>query len=772
MLVLVLTTLMLNFRRGTNAASMSLLLLFAAVSTAAAASSDFAGTQSCVGCHAEQHKSWQGSDHDLAMQHADKDTVSGDFNNASITISGIKSTFFSKDNQFWVNTEAANGQLQDFQISYTFGVTPLQQYLIEFPDGRVQALTIAWDTRPVSAGGQRWFSLYPDENITAGDELHWTGRQQNWNYMCADCHSTNLKKGYNANTDTFKTTWSDINVGCESCHGPGKKHIAWAAKDDAEKSKDPHAGFPYLLDDLDGVSWTMNAQTGTVERSPATSVNTEIGVCAACHSRRGEMKEGIEADGSFLDHYRPALLSAGLYHTDGQILDEVYVWGSFEQSKMRAAGVTCSNCHEPHSLELRAPQQQVCSQCHLPAKFATIEHHKHQQDSEGANCLNCHMPATTYMVVDPRRDHSMRIPRPDLSLEFDTPNACNQCHTDKSTDWAATEFHKLWPQAKMPFQSWTKSLSQARAGLPQAEISLMKTIRDQTLPGLARATAVSELGPYLSPLSGQVLKNVLSDNSPLVRFAALGVLDLIPPEKRYQLAQPLLQDPVRLVRTEAARVSAAALQATLPPSDLQILRAAFKEYIDTQLQDADRPESHLNLGIVYTQAGDAVAAENAYRQAIKLDPHFGPAYTNLADLYRLQGLDKNAEKVLAEGIKQQPEDAALYHALGLLQVRSSLLDAAIVSLGKASELAPEVVRYTYVYAAALISAGHATEAIKVLEEGYQQHPRSREVVYMIVNIYRDQGQQTEALEWARKLLALNPADQQTARLIQQLESTL
>ena len=754
-----------------KAAFILLLLTLAAASPAAAGDSDFAGTRSCAGCHGEQYKSWQGSHHELAMQHANKDSVAGDFNNASITVDGIKTTFFTKDDQFWINTEAANGQLQDFLVSYTFGVTPLQQYLIEFPDGRIQALGIAWDTRPQSAGGQRWFNLFPDEIIAAGDELHWTGRQQNWNYMCADCHSTDLKKGYNASTDTFKTTWSDINVGCESCHGPGKKHIAWAMQSDADRAEEPAAGLPYLLNDLDGTSWVMDPQTGTAKRSPAATANTEIGVCAACHSRRGEIKEGIEADGSFLDHYRPALLSADLYHADGQILDEVYVWGSFEQSKMRAAGVTCSNCHEPHSLQLRAPQQQVCSQCHLPARYVTTEHHQHQQGSEGANCLNCHMPAKTYMVIDPRRDHSMRIPRPDLSLKFDTPDACSQCHTDKSTDWAAAQFNRLWPQAKMPFQSWTTSLSQARAGLPQAEISLIRIIRDQTLPGLARATALSELGPYLSPLSGSVLQNVLSDSDPLVRFAALGVLDSIAPENRYQLAQPLLQDPIRLVRTEAARVSAAALRTSLPPNDLQILRAAFNEYVDTQLHNADRPEAYLNLGIVYSQAGEAVAAEKAYRQAIKLEPHFGPAYNNLADLYRQQGLDKNAGKVLAEGIAQQPEDAALHHAFGLLQARNSQLDAAIVSLEKAAVLAPDVARYTYVYGVALNSAGRPAAAINELKKGHQQHPGNREIIFMIASIYRDQGNKTEALEWARKLLALNPADQQAERFIQQLNST-
>jgi tetratricopeptide (TPR) repeat protein len=750
-----------------------LAMLILNISSANSADLKFTGTKSCVGCHIEQDKAWQGSHHDLAMQHATAETILGDFNTVKIEVNGVKSTFFKKGDEFWVNTDGKDGKLQDFRISYAFGVTPLQQYLIEFPDGRIQALGIAWDTRPVSAGGQRWFTLIPDETITAEDELHWTGRQQNWNYMCADCHSTDLNKGYNPSTDTFKTTWSDINVGCESCHGPGEKHLQWAGLDKDAQSNDAQMGLSYLLNDRESVKWSMNPATGTAERSPVadSQSNTETGVCAACHSRRNQFSEGIEHDGQFLNHYRPAFLTEDLYHDDGQIKDEVYVWGSFEQSKMRAAGVTCSDCHEPHSLELRAPQQQVCAQCHMPSRFDTPEHTGHQADSSGSNCLNCHMPAQTYMVVDPRRDHSMRIPRPDLSLTLGIPNACNQCHTDKTTEWAASEFDKHWPDAKMPFQSWTKPVIQARAGQQQAELSLLSVIRNEELPGLARATAISELGPFLSQFSATVLQTSLSDPSPLVRYASLGLLETIPPDNRYALAAPLLSDPVTLVRTEAARVSAQALQTPLEPQQRQVLEAALKEYIDGQLYNADRPEAYLNLGIVYSQSGDNVAAEKAYRQAIKLENQFAPAYVNLADLYRLQGMEQNAKQILTDGIKQMPEDASLYFALGLLQVRDQQLEAALVALQKAAEFAPELARYTYVYGVALNSGGQSANALKVLTEGHQQHPRDQQIIFMVASIYRDQGNKQLANEWAQKLLEINPADQNATRFIELLEQT-
>ncbi len=737
-----------------------------------AAEDEFTGTKSCISCHDEQHRNWQGSHHDLAMQHANQDSMLGDFNNSEFSANGITSRFFTKDGKFWVNTDGADGSMQDFEIKYTFGVTPLQQYLVEFPDGRVQSLGIAWDSRPESADGQRWFHLYPDETINAGDELHWTGLQQNWNYMCADCHSTNLVKGYSSATNTFKTTWSDINVACESCHGPGRQHLDWADQDDKLKQADINMGLAFLLHDRKNIGWIMDPDTGTARRSQPATDNREIGVCAACHSRRGQFRSGIESDGSFMDYYRPALLTEDLYYADGQILEEVYVWGSFAQSKMRAAGVTCSDCHEPHSLKLRAEQEQVCSQCHLIAKYASTDHHKHKTDSTGANCLDCHMPETTYMVVDPRRDHSMRIPRPDLSLTSAAPNACNQCHTDQDTEWAAGHFTKLWPEAAEPFQNWTKATMLARSGKPQAEIALIKVIRDQQVPDIARATAISELPPYLSPLSGNVLQVALTDKSPLVRHSALGVLDALPPENRYQFASPLLKDPVLAVRIEAARISAPALRSQLPAEEHAVLLYALQEYVDAQNENADRPESHLNLGNMYSQSGDMIAAEKSYRQAIKLDPEFGPAYANLADLYRAQDMDQSAGKVLKDGINMSPENATLYHSLGLMQARTQQMDAALTSLQKAVELQPEAARYIYVYGVALNSVENTDEALKVLEQGHSRHPGDREIIFMIASIYRDQGDKDKALEWAQKLLTINPGDQNALQLIEMINAQL
>ena len=742
-----------------------------AVAQKAAASDSFVGSNSCVGCHEVQYRAWQGSHHDLAMQHASEESVLGDFHDTTFTHNGVTSRFFSENGKFFARTDGSDGSLQDFEIKYTFGVSPLQQYLVKFPDGRVQALSIAWDSRPESAGGQRWFHLYPDETINHEDELHWSGPQQNWNYMCADCHSTNFKKGYKANDNTFKSTWSEIDVACEACHGPGGDHLAWAKLDTGLKAKDITKGLNFLLGERRNVSWPINPATGTAQRSTANTLRPELEVCARCHSRRGIVREGATANPSFLNHYQPALLTQSLYHADGQIQDEVYVWGSFKQSKMFAAGVTCSDCHNPHSLELRAEGDAVCAQCHLPAKFASTEHHRHQSGSVGADCLNCHMPETTYMVVDPRRDHSIRVPRPDQSLEFGTPNACNQCHNDETLQWAADKFAAWYPNVKKPFQNWTKAFTQARVGTPAAGESLARLILDPQTPDIVRATAVLELRQYLNTQTSHALQAALKDESPLVRVAAARTLEVISPTSRLPFAVPLLQDEYLLVRTETARALADVPRNQMSRAGGELLDKSVAEYIATQQLHADRVESQINLGNLHASLGDPVQAEQKFRKAIKLASGFAPAYINLADLYRMQGMNEQALNVLREGIIQQPGAAELHHSMGLALVRQGKPVVAFIALEKAVNLAPNAARYAYVYGVALNSRGQAEAGISVLVASHNLHPNDREILFALATINRDMGRLDAAARWAEKLVKLNPADAQAQQLLRSLSKT-
>ncbi len=535
-------------------------------------------------------------------------------------------------------------------------------------------------------------------------------------------------------------------------------------------------GLVTLFDDREGVSWPINPETGLAQRQGGGEIGRkEIESCAACHSRRELLAEGRESDPVFLNYHRPALLTEGLYHADGQIQEEVYVWGSYTQSKMHMAGVTCSDCHDPHSQELRAPGEAVCAQCHLPSTFASEDHHGHPAGSSGANCLDCHMPEQTYMGVDDRRDHSMRIPHPEISQAIGAPDACSQCHVnqDPAQDqaWAVTAFAQMFPDAKAPYQNWSTAFYQAREGMPQAEVSLLGVINRKDTPPIARATAVLELGNYLSPLSGQVISLALNDPSPLVRMAALQVLQRIPPANRFALAGHLLRDPVLAVRSEAANVLAGTPMNQLSVQDRGALQLAMKDYFDIQQLNADRPESYLRLGNVALEAGNSAQAEGYYRQAINRNPGFAPAYINLADLYRNEGMGPESVNLLQAGLEQAPDDAALHHSLGLALVRQGSSEAAVEELREAVELAPGEERYAYVLGIALSSFGQSDEAIAVLETANEQHPNSREVLYALATMERDRGNRSQAIGWARAMLTLNPGDQQASQLLSELEQT-
>ena len=682
----------------------------------------YVGRQACAGCHAGQDRLWQGSHHDLAMQEANEGIVLGDFRDAEFRKDGVVSRFFRQDGRYLVRTDGLDGELADFEIKYTFGFTPLQQYLVELPGGRHQALSIAWDSRPKAQGGQRWFHLYPDEKIDYKDELHWTKRSQNWNYMCAECHSTNLQKNYDPASRTYRTAASEIDVACEACHGPGSNHVAWAGRKPGFERIDARTrGLTVLLNERQRIQWTIDPASGNAHRSIPRSSDREIQACARCHARRAQLA-GDYRYGQLMDTHLPSLLQETLYHADGQIEGEVYEYGSFLQSKMYAAGATCSDCHEPHSLKLRAPGNGVCLQCHGQNKYDTDKHHFHNTGSDGARCVNCHMPARTYMVVDPRRDHSFRVPRPDLSVRLGTPNACTNCHADKPDRWAADKVRQWYGHDPKGYQNYAETLHAARTGATDAEARLLALLRDKDQPAIARATAASELGRWLSANSLPALAGALGDADPQVRAAAVEALASLPPDQLWQFAHPLLSDPAKAVRMLAASALAGIPVEQVPRAERADFGRAIDEYLASLRFNADEPAAQINLGNFHAARGESAEAEQSYREALAIDPDWLPAYVNLADFYRQTNRDREGESLLREGLARQPKAAILHHSLGLLQVRQKHRPEALASLKQAMELDPDDARFSYVYAVALHGAGHTRQAKVIVEASLKKAP--------------------------------------------------
>lgn len=732
--------------------------------TAPTTADAFAGTAACADCHTTEHQRWQGSHHDLAMQRPTDASVLGDFDNASFDYLGVTTTFFRRDGGFWVRTDGPDGTLTDYPVEWVFGVYPLQQYLLPLDRGRLQALSIAWDSRSASEGGQRWYHLYPDEAITHDDPLHWTGPYQNWNTRCAECHSTDVRKNYDARSRQFSTTFYEDDVGCEACHGPGAKHVAHARTGTLGDLE--HGGFPLSLTARG--RWVFGEENGEenaiAHRSDPADTQTVLDTCGRCHARRGTLGDDYHYGRPFADTHRLSLLGAPLYHHDGQILDEDYVYGSFLQSRMYQAGVVCADCHEPHSNALRAPGNGVCSQCHRASVFDSIDHHGHPADSAGAQCVNCHMPTTTYMGVDARRDHAMAIPRPDLSITIGTPNACTGCHSDRKPEWALDALRERGVVFRDTSRHRGAVMAAVHRGDARAVPALAELAADPQTPAIWRATALEGATAAGDESALRLAHSLRSSSDSLLRVSAVRSLQSLPVRQRYAMLGPMVDDPVLGVRMEVAVGLADVPLEELREEDRKTLLALFDEYRATQTKNADMPSVQLQLGLFYLARGDFPAAEAAYREALHLNPQFVPAHLNLADLLRSQQREDEAREQLHRALTVAPESGDVMHALGLLETRAGNRDEALRWLGLAADIEEEGSRHRFVYAIALHDLGDPAGALVMLQRLHQSLPGDEQTLLALVNYSAEAGDTAAAKRYMSRLLTLAPDNARYQRM--------
>jgi len=708
----------------------------------------YIGSGKCAECHKSQFDRWHSSPHDRAMDLATSETVLGDFEGASLTYQGVSSRMFRDGDRYMIQTEGPDGEMADFEVKYVFGFDPLQQYMVEFPDGRVQVLRVSWDTQK-----EQWFYHYPpdvrDERLAPDDPLHWTGRMSNWQQMCAECHSTNLQKNYDPQLACYKTTFSEIDVSCETCHGPGSLHVELAESHSLFWDRHYGYGLPNLK---------------------SKDAKIEIESCAPCHSRRHRIAADFRPGGELLDYFEPALLREGLYHADGQIQDEVYVYGSFLQSKMHAKGIRCTDCHDPHSTQLKYKGNRLCISCHQhPAgKYDVPAHHHHPPGSSGAQCVACHMPETHYMLVDPRRDHSIRNPRPDLSVALGVPNACTQCHleienrgegpryadllaaanggdvaAEKTINrinremQAATEKWYGKPKEESPHYAY--AFAAARKREEGAEEKLLALIDRKDISAIVRATAMDHLAEIDTPTSRAAVIQQIDHPDPLVRGVSIRNLhqrgyaatDLI------QAVGSALSDPVRMVRTSAAVVLAPHRQ-QMSPEMRVAFDAAAAEFVTGQQADDDLAGAHYNLANFALDAGKTGRAEAEYQQALVLDPQFFPARFNLGMLYSRTGEDTKAEAAFRTLAAQDP-------AAGLPRYRLGLI------LGRMRKF---------------------TQAEQALTEAIEREPKNFDYLYALAILYLESGQLEKSLAQARQLQALMPGVPATRQLIQDIQQRM
>jgi predicted CXXCH cytochrome family protein len=503
--------------------------------------------------------------------------------------------------------------------------------------------------------------------------------------------------------------------------------------------------------------WVFEAGRTIASRSPAGPAAAEVEVCAQCHSRRSQLRDGHAAGEPLLDSYRPALLEPGLYHADGQIEDEVYEVGSFLQSRMAAAGVTCSDCHEPHGAQLRADGNGVCAQCHLASEYDRPEHHHHEVGTAGAACVSCHMRAETYMVVDTRRDHSFRVPRPDLSVKLASPNACNDCHDDQTSEWAAARVAEWNPGGRSTEPHYGEALAAGRSWAADARQRLLELLDDAEAPEIVRATALTLLATRRTASDTAVLAASLANGEPLLALAAIDASAGLPPERLAALLQPFLDDERLALRIAAARNLLPA-RGVLSPQRRADLDAALEEFLAVQAFNGDRPEGLMGTAALAVARGDAAGAERLYREAIARHPAYAALYVNLADLYRQTGRAEDAEALLRQALAASPDDPAVAVALGFALVRNGRQAGALGYFERAAEADVDDPYLAYVRAIAVNDAGDGARAVELLERTHERFPGYPNALFALATLARDRGDLEAARRYADRLVALLPGD--------------
>lgn len=689
----------------------------------------YVGDESCRKCHKTEFHEWKKSDHYMSMLPPNDSTVKGDFNNATFTADGVTSRFFKKGNKFYINTEGSDGKNHDFEVKYIFGYKPLQQYLVQFPDGRMQVPRLSWDVNK-----KKWFNQYAGQKIPSHDWLHWTGNAQNWNTMCATCHSTNLRKNYDVKTDTYKTSYSIINVSCESCHGAGKQHVDFINSSDYKSGKK-----------VSGSYLNLHKNTNQTEL---------INTCAPCHARISEINKTHLNSKEIMDNYIAQIPDSEFYYADGQVKDEDYIYTSFLQSKMYAKGVSCINCHNPHSTRLKRIGNQTCTQCHLTTKYDVPTHTFHPKGTPSASCVNCHMPGKLFMGNDYRHDHSFRVPRPDLSVKYGTPNACSNCHKDKSEKTLAAAIVKWYgPKRKYHFAEDLIPGSKIDAN---SEKHLNNLIDNKFVPKIIKATATFYLGQIQTETSLNILLARLKSKDAQNRYRALKSLASFSGSSWIDAVGPLLSDKVRAVRIAAADLYITIPLEQIPGHYSDAFALANIELKSSLTYQTDFSTGNVMLADYYLKLQDYKNAEKFYLRGLKKDSNMNYALLNLSALYNIVGKNDEALNSLKKAILNDPKNERIYYNMALIYNEIGNKEAAEKSFSKAIELKSTNPRVYYNYGLILNENKKFKEAVAVLHKGLTINPSATDLLYALTFVHIQTKNKDKAMQTAMKLKQLDP----------------
>lgn len=692
----------------------------------------------CRSCHEDIYKAWSDSHHALAHRPVDATIDADAFVPArEVTVNAIDYHLAWKDGHPSFTENRAAHPPQTYTAEFVLGHTPLRQYVVPVGGGRYQAAELTFDPAK-----KEWFNVFGAERREPGEWGHWTGRGMNWNSMCAHCHLTDYKKNYNATTDTYATTWREHGIGCAQCHGEiTPTHAATAKK-------------------KEGAAAMRNLTPADLKRAQET--------CAPCHARNelltGELRPGV----SYNDHYRLTLpTEAAVFYPDGQVRDEDFNYTSLLTSRMGGkAGVTCLDCHDPHSGRTKLPVENnaLCLQCHGPSPrnnapiIDPLAHSHHAADNKGSQCVSCHMPTTAYMQRDPRHDHGFLKPDPLLTKELGIPNACNRCHSDQSVDWAITHTDQ-WYGEKMNSRqrARTRVVAAAQASAPDAAEKLLAMIASEDVPAW-RATLLLLSRNYApaSPRVVEAARTALRDPDAMVRSAAAQVFSGLPNENA--TLRPLLDDPARLVRLDAAWP----LSAELPAG------STARQELDAYLAvSADQPAGQMRIGQDLFNRGRRPEAETALRKAAAWDPNSPAIQDALGIVLNELGKTTEAAAALWRAAQLNPTDAASAFNAALAFAGARKLPDAEFALRETVRRNPRHDRAWYNLGLLLAQTSRVPEAIEALQRAEQIAPNVADYPYARATILWQQGDRPGAISAARRALEIDPSHAPARGLLQQ-----
>ncbi|MCE9519658.1 MAG: tetratricopeptide repeat protein [Verrucomicrobia bacterium] len=712
-----------------------------ALENEATAYAQYGGSASCRDCHAKEFAAWSASNHGLAERALNPALDQAAFDPPREIVHGTQKSQARKNGEHSeILTLGLNGQTETYRAERVIGHDPLRQFLVAAPGGRLQTLELSWDPKKTE-----WFNVYGNEDRKPGEWGHWTGRGMTWNTMCAACHNTRVRKNYDPVKDEFHTTMAERTVSCESCHGPMKAHNAWQHENRGAKN-DP-----------------------TIKK---LTRDQTLDTCASCHARRAELTGDFKPGDSFFDHYALSITDeSDLFYPDGQVRDEDYEFTSFLSSKMHAAGVRCLDCHDPHSAKTIATGDALCMRCHATPTpqfpkapvIVPVAHTFHKPESAGSQCINCHMPQTTYMQRHPRHDHGFTIPDPLLTKEAGIPNACNRCHTDKDADWSLG-FVTQWYGDKMkrPTRQRALMVASARRGEIVSRDALIAWLKGDDTPSWKASSALL-LGQWAQePAVTEALQEQLRHESPMVRSAAVHALGSIANggnNPARDALRPLLKDPSRNVRLAAAW----ALRDDVNPDS-----PAGIELQHMLALSADQPSGRMQLGQYEYSRGHPDAAIAQLRKAIEWDPNSPPFHHDLAIMLSASGHLQEAIASLETAIKLDPRQALYHYELGLAWSEAGDIDQTIKALEQTVILDPAMSRAWYNLGLARNAKGNASGAIEALTRGEMANPRDAALPYARATILLKLGNKEEALAAAQAALRVQPDMMQARQLIQML----